>query len=98
MPISFTCRGARWTKRPFEHLPAQAICLRMTPEFLFIYSFDFGCTTIWYVLYVLSLSWRVHACLHRDSAKWLTSFPFLWLTNIPTVAWPKSTTGRLMLL
>jgi hypothetical protein len=61
-------------------------------------SFDFGCTTIWYVLYVLSLSWRVHACLHRDSAKWLTSFPFLWLTNIPTVAWPKSTTGRLMLL
>ena len=74
-------------------LPKQFVW-ECTPEFLFIYSFDFGCTTIWYVLYVLSLSWRVHACLHRDSAKWLTSFPLLWLTNIPTVAWPKSTPGR----
>jgi hypothetical protein len=73
-----TWRGANlyylsWNTLDGAHVVASGcpIRLRMMPGFLFIVSI-LVVTTIWYVLYVLSLSWCIHTCLHRDSAKWLS--------------------------
>jgi hypothetical protein len=72
MPLSFTCRGARWTKRPFEHLPAQAIRLRMTPGFLFLYIVSISVVLLFdmYYMYWASADVFMHACTETRRSGW----------------------------